>query len=182
MLENIFISSEDCFAGETKDGRVKIGCSLDLHSDPTIVNHSIEFDEFVWTEEKGKLRDHLKLAINSYQKQYNVYITYIAMIGDVYRKGERFLFGRLINSSDNPLDYIYDFDYINVGMDLDEIRINYRSGELQGDLKLYLMTVSKARRLTEKGKFRNITSKDFEAIQRGSSAVTVKKLKKGVMI
>lgn len=172
MSEKFFISSEDCFVGETKNGQVKVGFSLDLYSDPNIISDSIEFDKLLWTEEKGKLTKVLNVAIACYQKKYRVMVSNIAIIGDVFQKGKHFIFGKLINATENPLDYIEDFSYINVHLDEDEIEIKFKSIDgSDGNLKLYLMTTSKTKRLVGNKKSKDYTFNDFLSIRRGSKPV-----------
>jgi len=178
---NIFVSSDDCYVGETSNGMVKVGFYLDLVNDPKVIESTIDFDNLIWLEEKAKLSKVLKNAIGSYQKQYGVVVSNIAMVGKVYRNGKEFDYGRLIPANINPLDYfpITDNSVVEVGIDdNDELIIKYDNGlndNVSVIVNLYVITVSKIKRLTKNRSFTGIVIDDYLNIQRKSSAIKIKK-------
>lgn len=153
-----------------ENGRVEVGHFMDLHDNPKIVDDSVEFDDLLWLAEKGKLRRKLEESIAVYGRQYNVAVSRIAMVGDVYIDGKKHLYGRYIPASVNPLDYITDFDLVEVNVVEGDMVINFEKGNQRGALKLYLISKAKLKRLTDHKRFTN-SMRDFELISKGSSPV-----------
>lgn len=125
-----------------------LGSYSELSSDSDVDTESIRWSNFAYDEEKMYFMEFLEILIKNYEKRYRTSVDYLGLVGRVGLWNGNPVGGRIIKSTNNPIEFMGNVDIIDVVLD-DNGLITIRGYHHDGIhlMNLYLLTENKLKKV-----------------------------------